>query len=333
MDSIASPLIDQIGRPPEGHRVVTGQIPDSSRPEAPLFSTAFGAILVGVLTEERVAVGSGVELFVASTSGPVERTLLVIHGGPTWDHTYLLDPLVRLAPKHRVVFSDLRGCGRSTTGLTAEQYTPDAVIADLTALLDHLRLDQADVLGFSYGGQLAARLALTTDRVRRLVVASSSVQAVPPDAYAGDMRRASRLSSGQIAPYGENPGADQSADALHNRAEAFANARVEVWHDDKVADYLDRLSKVRFTGDWNKPYDAGILPPARVPNAIERLAASGLPMLFLHGREDLTFPARLATVAADAIPTATAVVLDEAAHMAHVDRPDAWLDAVGNFLK
>jgi pimeloyl-ACP methyl ester carboxylesterase len=32
------------------------------------------------------------------------------------------------------------------------------------------------------------------------------------------------------------------------------------------------------------------------------------------------------------IPSARAVVIDEAGHMAHVDQPRAWLDAVADFL-
>ena len=55
------------------------------------------------------------------------------------------------------VFSDLRGCGRSTQGLPDDQYTPDAVVDDLTRLLDVLEVEQADVLGFSYGGLIAQR--------------------------------------------------------------------------------------------------------------------------------------------------------------------------------
>ncbi|HEY1915095.1 MAG TPA: alpha/beta fold hydrolase [Streptosporangiaceae bacterium] len=57
------------------------------------------------------------------------------------------------------------------------------VSADLIALLDALGIARADVLGFSYGGMIAARLALAAPgRVRRLIVASASLLPVPPDA-------------------------------------------------------------------------------------------------------------------------------------------------------
>ncbi|WP_199742464.1 alpha/beta fold hydrolase [Streptomyces triticirhizae] len=42
----------------------------------------------------------------------------------------------------------------------------------------------------------------------------------------------------------------------------------------------------------------------------------------------MVFPAGLARDAALRIPTAHAVILDEAGHMAHIDQPAAWLAAV-----
>lgn len=139
-------------------------------------------------TENHVVVSAepDVRLFVAQSQGPAERPLLVIHGGPDWDHSYLREPLDRLAGRHRLILPDLRGCGRSTRGLADGEYTPDAATADLAVLLDALGVADADVLGFSYGGLLAQRLALAAPhRVRKLVIASSSVLPVPPGAFDG----------------------------------------------------------------------------------------------------------------------------------------------------
>jgi pimeloyl-ACP methyl ester carboxylesterase len=137
------------------------------------------------LTERLVQVSADpvVRLLVAQTKGPADQVLLVIHGGPDWDHTYLREPLTQLTGRHRVIFPDLRGCGRSTRGLATEQHTPDAVVSDLLTLLDTLGTKHADVLGFSYGGQIAQRLTLAApQRVRRLVIASSTTAPVPSGA-------------------------------------------------------------------------------------------------------------------------------------------------------
>jgi len=98
---------------------------------------------------------TGVTLFTSVSVDPASRVLLVIHGGPDWDHTYLREPLSQLEGSFRVVLPDLCGCGRSTAGLADWQYAPDAVVGDLLALLDRLDTATAAVLGFSYGGLIA----------------------------------------------------------------------------------------------------------------------------------------------------------------------------------
>jgi pimeloyl-ACP methyl ester carboxylesterase len=269
-----------------------------------------------------------VELFVAQTPGPAERTLLVIHGGPDWDHTYLREPLAQLAGRHRVVLTDLRGCGRSTCGLADDQYTPAAATGDLAVLLEALDTGPVDVLGFSYGGLIAQRLALAAPaRVRRLIIASSSVLPVPPDAFDGWHERTKRLAPEAVV------WSDPSLSGPElTRAAAIAAAEANVWRPEALPDYLDRLAGIRFSAEWMRPWQAGTLPPARHEDAVQRLAVLDLPLLLLHGRQDMTFPALLAEEAEKLIPSARAVVLDEAGHMAHIDQPTAWLDALTDFL-
>lgn len=63
-----------------------------------------------------------------------------------------------------------------------------------------------------------------------------------------------------------------------------------------------------------------------------QLAATGIPILLLCGRQDMTFPVSLAERAAALLPAARSVVVDEAGHMAHIDQPAAWLAAIADFL-
>jgi pimeloyl-ACP methyl ester carboxylesterase len=285
-----------------------------------------------------VSARPAVELFVAQTPGPAGNPLLVIHGGPDWDHTYLREPLGQLAGRRRVILPDLRGCGRSTLGLPDGQYTPAAAAGDLAALLDALRTGPADVLGFSYGGLIAQRLALAAPgRIRRLVVASSSILPVPPDAFDGWPERTRRRAAAAAVwsdPVWSDPvWSDPSWSGPElTRAAAVASAPADVWRPQARPGYLDRLAGVRFTAEWLRPFRAGTLPDARPPDAARRLAALGLPILLLHGRQDMTFPARLAEDAAGLIPSARAAVIEEAGHMTHVDQPGAWLDALQDFL-
>jgi pimeloyl-ACP methyl ester carboxylesterase len=71
-----------------------------------------------------------------------------------------------LAKDHRVVALDLPGHGRSDKPEKDAAYGL-AIINDIVALLDHLHIKQAHVVGYSLGGMIAVKLlALHPDRVK-----------------------------------------------------------------------------------------------------------------------------------------------------------------------
>lgn len=276
----------------------------------------------------RVCADPVVDLLVARSAGPATQALLVLHGGPDWDHTYLVEPLCDLGDRYRLVMPDLRGCGGSTRGLAEHQYNPDAAVDDLITLLDRLSLRRVDLLGFSYGGLIAQRLTLAVPaRVRRLIVASSSIYPVPDDAFGDWPERTERLAA--EADVWADPSIDPADLA---RAAAIAGARANVWRESELPGYLERITAMRFSAEWLKPWQSGTLPSARPPNAAARLAELGVPILLLHGAQDMTFPVELARRAADELAAASAVVLDQAGHMTHIDQPGQWLLAVDRFL-
>ncbi|MEJ2865398.1 alpha/beta fold hydrolase [Actinomycetospora flava] len=111
------------------------------------------------------------DVFVAETGdGP---PVLLLHGGgpgasgvPNYHRN--IDALA--AAGYRVIVPDLPGYGRSGKGI--DQSDPFGYLADtVRGLLDELGLARAHLVGNSYGGSAALRLALDTpDRVDRLVL-------------------------------------------------------------------------------------------------------------------------------------------------------------------
>ena len=74
-----------------------------------------------------------------------------------------------LAAGHRVIAIDSRGHGRSTRGTTGISYRQMA--EDVVAVLDHLAIDRAAVVGWSDGGVVGLELAIRFPaRVDRVVV-------------------------------------------------------------------------------------------------------------------------------------------------------------------
>ena len=111
------------------------------------------------------------------------RPLVLLHGGLMSGETF--GPVLPLlAERHQVIVPDLQGHGR-----TADIDRPIDVrlmAGDIAALIDHLRLDTPDVVGYSLGGGVALQTAAQyPTKVRRLVMVSANLR---PDAIYAEMR-------------------------------------------------------------------------------------------------------------------------------------------------
>jgi pimeloyl-ACP methyl ester carboxylesterase len=97
--------------------------------------------------------------------------LVVVHGGFGLT-TVFGDVLDRLAVDRRVVAIDLQGHGR--TADVDRPFTWDGFADDVAAVVGELDLGQADLLGYSLGGNACLRAAIRhPERVRRLVVVAA----------------------------------------------------------------------------------------------------------------------------------------------------------------
>jgi pimeloyl-ACP methyl ester carboxylesterase len=122
--------------------------------------------------------------------------LVLIHGGLTTIGQ--MQGWVRpLAKTRRVIAVEMQGHGR--TADTERPMSFPTMGDDVAALLDHLNIPKADLVGHSFGGASALRAAIQhRDKVRRLVVISS------PSARSGWYRDAQRGMSQVSAAMAEN---------------------------------------------------------------------------------------------------------------------------------
>lgn len=112
------------------------------------------------------------------------RPLVLLHGG-LGSGDMFAPVLPQLAAGHQVILPDLQGHGR-----TADIDRPidlRLMANDIAALIDYLKLDKPDLVGFSLGGGVALHTAAKyPDKVRRLVVVSANVRrdAIPAEMLA-----------------------------------------------------------------------------------------------------------------------------------------------------
>ena len=120
-------------------------------------------------TRSGYAVTNGIDLYyeIHGAGDP----LVLIHGGLTTigEMETWLPPL---AATRQVIAVEMQGHGH--TADTDRPLSFPTLADDIVALLDHLAIPRADVVGHSFGGAVALRVAIQSpERVRRLVVVSS----------------------------------------------------------------------------------------------------------------------------------------------------------------
>lgn len=101
-------------------------------------------------------------------------TLLLLHGGPGFDHSRFKPAFSCLADAAQIVYVDHRGHGRSDR-CPPEEWTLDTFADDVVRLCDALGIDRPIVLGQSFGGFVAQRyLARHPDHPAKVVLSSTS---------------------------------------------------------------------------------------------------------------------------------------------------------------
>lgn len=221
-----------------------------------------------------------------------------------------------LIPHATVILPDNRGCGQTRTGGAV---TIEAMADDIIALLDHLEIEQADLLGHSMGGVIAMTIAARRpDRLRRLVL-SATTTAVPPRARSIIETLVSLREAG--APEEDwyraffhwlfHPAFFESEAAV---AAAIAMARAYP-HAQSPGDMRRQVDALR-------EYDASALP-----------AQIGAETLILAGEGDLLFPPQMIAENFRSLKNSRTEIIADAAHSLQWDQPEGFARAVVRFLK
>lgn len=252
-----------------------------------------------------------------------QRRIRYLHAGAGWPvvllHAFPLSaemwrPQLDHVPDGcQFISPDLGGFGGSSP-LPAS--TMDAFVDDVVALLDHLEIDRATIGGVSMGGYIAfALFRKVPERVTALVLANTRPQADTPEGREG------RLKMRQlVAQSGVSAVADQMLPKLlgetSRRERPDLTARVRALIEANTAD------GVRAAID-------AMMTRADSTDLLQRI---GRPTLIIAGAEDTLIPRAAADAMHTGIARSRLVVLEGAGHLSNVETPEAFSDALADFL-
>jgi pimeloyl-ACP methyl ester carboxylesterase len=226
--------------------------------------------------------------------------LVLLHGGMLTIDLSFGGLIPTLAQRHQVIGVEMQGHGR--TADIDRPITPAALASDVVALLDHLGVERAHVLGHSMGAAVALQLAVEhPGRVRSVVAASASVR---PEGMHEDLTDPARMATSDRLPTQED-------------FAAFRQAYLDLSpHPGHFDEFLAALSanQADIRG-WTD----------------EELAAITAPVLLVQGDHDFV-TIEHAGLMLRLIPGSSLAVLPRTTHMQVTRRADLLLPLLHEFL-
>lgn len=304
-----------------------------------LFAASLAVVLVTAAPREsRIPIGRA-SLYAREIGQG--QPIIVLHGGPDFDHGYLLPDLDRLADAYRLIYYDQRGRGKSADQVQAGEVTLASDLDDLDRVRRHFHLESAALLGHSWGAVPALEYALRhPERVSRMILmnpapASASDLALFRKAYArklgADLERQREVVASAACKEGD-PEAVAARYRLHfkfalQRAEDYERlmARMKAGF---ISQGREGIVKARAVEDrlmrdtWQLDgYD--LLP---------RLRTLHIPTLVISGDHDF-IPGEIAGHIAHAIPSAQLVMLKDCGHFAYLECHGGVRNAFDEFFR
>lgn len=265
------------------------------------------------------------------------RPIILLHGGPDFDHTYLLPDMDRLSDSYRLIYYDQRGRGKSGGNVQPEDVTIKTEIEDLEGLRKHFQLDSVAVLGHSWGGVLAMEYAIRhPDRVSHMILMNTA--AASHEDYL--VQRQEVRSRKAVYADALNPLVSSAEYQAGDSDAVAAYYRIQYGTTIKQPEHLETLMrslKFSFTKEgilkWRAIEDRLLDETWRSSeyDLFPKLKGLRIPTLVIHGDYDF-IPAECAEHIAESIPGARFALLRECGHFSYIESPDEVRREIAEFF-
>lgn len=229
--------------------------------------------------------------------------MVLLHGYPL-DHHLWDDVVPLLSDTFDLIVPDLRGFGGSST--VESFYTMEDFAGDIAALLDHLGIQKAAIVGHSMGGYIALAFArLYPARVTGLGLVGSQALA-----DAADRKEARYKSAAEVADKGIGS--------------VVAVMTPKLTPDARLQEYAKRSME----GQQPAAYIGALKAMAERVDSTPALASFHFPVVLVHGDADALIPIDRAREIKAAIPAAHLVEISGAGHMPMMESPQKTAEAL-----
>ena len=240
--------------------------------------------------------------------------LVFLHAFPL-NRSMWAPQIAALSGQCRTIALDLRGHGESDAPLW--NFSLDHYADDVCALLDHLAIPQAILVGLSMGGYVSfAFFRKYGHRLKALVLADTRAQADSPDGRTG------RFNLAQTA-YGK--GTEAVAETMLPKL--LGPTSLE--HKPELVEYVRHtIQHIAVSGIL-----VDLMAMADRPDSVAHLQTITCPTLVIIGQEDQTTPLADAQLMAREIPDARLAIIPAAGHLSNLEQPEGFNELMRGFVE
>jgi 2-succinyl-6-hydroxy-2,4-cyclohexadiene-1-carboxylate synthase len=266
----------------------------------------------------RIAV-NGISLNVEPSGDGAGPALVLLHGF-TRDHREW-EPLLPCFDSYRTIRVDLIGHGKSDSPAEVARYSMARAVDDLMALLHHLDIDRTALLGYSLGGRIALHLAAEAPELLWALVLESASPGIEDVGERAARAAADEKLALSIEPDGIEPFVGRwQSQPLFGSQSLLPAAALERQRRQRLGNSVTGLANsLRGMGAGAQKY---LLP---------RMGAIDVPALFIAGELDERYAAWARRMASE-VPGSMSRIIEGAGHTTHLEQPEAFVDAAGQFL-
>ena len=244
--------------------------------------------------------------------------LVLIHAGfldsRMWDNQFQL-----FTKGARVIRYDVRGYGRSSR--PNEEYS-DA--EDLFALLKHLDIENATILGVSNGGRIALDfVSVHPAMVNSLILVSPGIRGYKSSGPEEDREWEELDKKGDL----------QDLAISENRIDDAVKMDLEIWASAQGMTSKSRILEIATANSHIHKNPPNKLQKSPEPSAFTKLSQIRIPTTLIVGDQDVKGMQLMTKRLHELIPGSKLKVIRGADHIANMSRPEEFNAIVSSFLK
>ncbi|SES62353.1 Pimeloyl-ACP methyl ester carboxylesterase [Oceanobacillus limi] len=262
----------------------------------------------GYISRDYATVNGGEIYYEVAGEG---EAIILLHGlfldSRMWDHQF-----ETLSKTNKVIRVDLRGFGK--TMITEDPFSNSD---DLKGIFEHLNIENAHIVGLSFGAIVALEFTITyPEFVKSLTLCSLNLNR--------DVSQELKEARGEMFGAFQNGEIEKCATISEKIWLNGISSPVEITDEDHTlyrTVTIDNLNKPRIKSN-----------PIFMKNIAERIEEVSVPTLILFGRSDFEDYQNFANVLEHSIKNSRKLAFANSAHMINISEPDLFTKTIESFV-